>query len=125
MWRIVAEHCSCRLLRHVTYRRYFPALYVTNIGVKSAGPGHPLTMMVTTEHVRELLAADTDATLVVIEGRAQVVSAADLESDAVHGALEVITRRELLDRVGDGDLDDSAIAAQAAALDTEVSELGG
>lgn len=83
-------------------------------------------MTVTTEHVRELLAAPADAVLVVIAGRAQVISGADRGSDDYRGALEVISRAELLERTGgEADLDESRLTAEAAALDTAVTELGG
>ncbi len=83
-------------------------------------------MTVTSEHVRELLAAASDAVLVVIAGRAEVISGTDSGDDDHRGALEVISRAELLERTGgDADLDDSRLAAEAAALDTAVTELGG
>ena len=83
-------------------------------------------MTVTSEHVRELLAAGPDAVLVVIGGRAEVIWSPDGGGDDYRGALEVITRAELLERTGgEADLDDSRLAAEAAALDTAVTELGG
>ena len=45
---------------------------------------------------------------------------------ACRGALEVISRAELLQRTeGATELGDAELSAQAAALDTAVSELGG
>ncbi|WP_111512121.1 hypothetical protein [Mycobacterium kyogaense] len=83
-------------------------------------------MTVTSEHVHELLAADSDAVLVLIAGRVEVISGADIEGDDYRGALEVISRADLLERTGgEADLDDSELAAQAAALDTAITELGG
>ncbi|MCG7596431.1 hypothetical protein ACXYX3_13895 [Mycobacterium sp. C3-094] len=83
-------------------------------------------MTVTSEHVRELLAADSDAVLVLIGGHAEVVSGTEVGDDAHRGALEVISRADLLERTGGTTrLDDSELAAQAAALDTAVTELGG
>jgi NADH dehydrogenase len=81
-------------------------------------------MTVSAEDVRSLLDADGDAVLVLIEGRADVVARDQLSSDQYQGALEVISRAELADRVGAEPSDDE-VAKQAAILDAEVSELGG
>ena len=83
-------------------------------------------MTISTDHVRRLLAADDDALLVLIEGRAEVIPREALDDDAFRGAMEVISRAELLERTGGAtDLDEAGMATQAAALDTEVTELGG
>jgi NADH dehydrogenase len=83
-------------------------------------------MTISTEDVRRLLEAGEDSTLVLIEGRTDVVSSEQLGSDAFRGALEVISCRELLERTGGtAQLNDSELAAQASALDAAVSELGG
>src|SRR4051812_22995155 len=59
---------------------------------------------VTREHVRELLEARDDGpTLVVLEGRAQVVPADDLGSGRYAGALEVVSGEELTRQVTPGD----------------------
>ncbi|MCV7172922.1 hypothetical protein H7I41_23640 [Mycobacterium manitobense] len=81
-------------------------------------------MTVSADDVRRLHGAEGDAVLVLIEGRAEVVTADQLESDEYRGALEVITRRDLTARVGD-DPSDHELTEQAAILDAEVSELGG
>jgi NADH dehydrogenase len=81
-------------------------------------------MTVSADDVRRLHSAEGDAVLVLIEGRADVVTADQLASDEYRGALEVITRRDLTARLGD-DPSDHELTEQAAILDAEVSELGG
>ncbi|OBF61892.1 hypothetical protein A5753_17395 [Mycobacterium sp. 852002-51971_SCH5477799-a] len=82
--------------------------------------------MIGTEDVRELLASpDADAALVVMEGRAAVVTPADLHSDEYRGALQVATRQELVQRVGHAELSDRELAEQAEELDTAVRNMGG
>ncbi len=75
--------------------------------------------------VRRLLDADTDAVLVLIEGRVDVVDPAALDTDGYRGALQVITRAELVGQVGGELPSEREILEQAAALDSAVSELGG
>jgi NADH dehydrogenase len=95
-------------------------------GSNNGRPGIPGRMTISPEDVRRLLDSDDGATLVLIEGRAEVITDDQKDSDAYRGALEVITRQELLDRIGgDGGLSDDRLAAQAASLDTAVNELGG
>jgi hypothetical protein len=78
------------------------------------------------EDVRRLLASqDADAALVVVEGRAEIVAPADLDSPEYRGALQVTTRQELVQRVGREDLSDRELAEQAEDLDTAVRNLGG
>jgi hypothetical protein len=82
--------------------------------------------MIGTEDVRQLLAsADADAALVVMEGRAAVVTPAELDSDEYRGALQVATRQELVQRVGHAELSDRELAEQAEELDTAVRNMGG
>lgn len=80
--------------------------------------------MISAADVRDLLAAGPDATLVVVRGRASVVGPAELDTDEYRGALEVISRADLVARSGDG-LSERELTEQAAALNTAVSELGG
>jgi hypothetical protein len=81
--------------------------------------------MIATDDVRALLdAADEDAVLVVVEGRAEVISGRALDSDQYRGALQVITREDLGARVG-AQPSDHDLAEQAAQLDSTVSEMGG
>ncbi len=81
--------------------------------------------MITADDVRRLLGSETDAVLVLVEGRIDVVAPGDLETETYRGALQVITRDELVERAGGEQLSDRELSEQAAALDTAVSELGG
>lgn len=81
--------------------------------------------MISADDVRRLLSADQkDATLVLIEGRVEVIGAGRVASDEYRGALEVIARDDLVQRIGDSP-SDHQIEEQAAQLDTAVSEMGG
>ncbi|MGV0838255.1 hypothetical protein [Mycolicibacterium thermoresistibile] len=83
-------------------------------------------MSISTDDVRRLLAADSaDATLVMVEGRVEVISAGQLADPNYRGALEVITRRDLQNRIGAGEPSERELAEQAAALETALDELGG
>ncbi|MCT7657534.1 hypothetical protein [Mycobacterium deserti] len=81
--------------------------------------------MISVDDVRQLLQADgKDAVLVLIEGRTEVISGGRLESDQYRGALEVVSRDDLVSRVG-ADPSDHELTELASTLDAEVSELGG
>ncbi|MGE2833272.1 hypothetical protein [Mycobacterium sp. SMC-4] len=83
-------------------------------------------MTISTDDLRRLLDAGPDATLVLIEGRTKILTAGDSDSDENRGALEVISRAALLERTGGStNLSESELTAQATALDTAVTELGG
>jgi hypothetical protein len=83
-------------------------------------------MIVTADDVRRLLAADEpDATLVLIEGRVAVVNAVEMDSDAYRGALELVSRDELLSRIGRRELSERELEEQAESLDVAVRDLGG
>jgi hypothetical protein len=81
--------------------------------------------MVTADDVRRLLGAGTDAVLVMVEGRVDVVVPAELDSEAYRGALQIITRDELVRGAGGEQLSERELQEQAAGLDSAVSELGG
>ena len=81
--------------------------------------------MIAAGDVSALLGAGPDAVLVVVGGRASVVQPAQLDDDAFRGALQVITRAELVGQLGGDLLSDRALTEQAAILDSAVSELGG
>ncbi|GAB3220488.1 hypothetical protein [Mycolicibacterium hippocampi] len=81
-------------------------------------------MTISTDDVRRLLDADDDSVLVLIEGRVEVITGGEIDDEKHRGALEVISRAALLERTGGTDLSDHELTEQAAALDTEVSELG-
>ncbi|AKK25503.1 pyridine nucleotide-disulfide oxidoreductase [Mycobacterium sp. EPa45] len=82
-------------------------------------------MMITRDDVRRLLDGDSDAVLVLVEGRIEVIDPAALDTDDYRGALQVITRAELVEQAGGEDLSDRELVEQAAALDTAITELGG
>jgi NADH dehydrogenase len=82
-------------------------------------------MTIESDDVRRLADADDGAVLVLLEGRVTVIGHDELDDDAHRGALQVISRAELLDRVGGASLSDDDLVRQAAILDAEVSELGG
>ncbi|BBY19598.1 hypothetical protein [Mycolicibacterium litorale] len=82
-------------------------------------------MTISADDVRQLLGAEGEAVLVLIEGRAEVVTAGQLGSDRYLGALEIISRDELLKRTGGADLSDRELEEQAATLNSAVDELGG
>jgi hypothetical protein len=83
-------------------------------------------MTIDSDVVRRLVGADDDAVLVLLEGRAQVLGAGQLDDDEHRGALRVISRTDFLERVGDATgLSDDEVDKEAAILDAEVSELGG
>jgi hypothetical protein len=81
-------------------------------------------MTVTADDVRNLLACDADAALVAIEGRIEVVTAAELESADYRGALQIATRQDVVQRAGGARLSDRELAEQAEDLDTAVRNLG-
>ncbi|OBI83325.1 hypothetical protein [Mycobacterium sp. E740] len=81
--------------------------------------------MISADDVRGLLRSDEkDAVLVVIEGRAEVIGAGKLASADYRGALEVVSRDDLVRRIGESP-SEREVDEQAAQLDTAVSELGG
>ena len=82
--------------------------------------------MISADDVRRLLEDDDpEAVLVLIEGRIEVVSPRQIDSPEYRGALQVISRDDLLQRIGAQDLSDRVIEEQAAILETTVAELGG
>jgi hypothetical protein len=82
--------------------------------------------MISADDVRQLLQDENaDAILVVVEGATAVIAKSDSDSPQYRGALEVISRDDLLQRIGAADLSDRVISEQAAILDATVAELGG
>lgn len=81
--------------------------------------------MITADNVRQLLDSEIDTVLVLIEGRVDVIDPAALDTDEYRGALQVITREELIEQAGREQLSDRELVEQAAALDMAVAELGG
>ncbi|TDO15130.1 hypothetical protein EV580_3271 [Mycobacterium sp. BK086] len=81
--------------------------------------------MITADNVRQLLDSEIDAVLVLVEGRIHVIDPAALDTDEYRGALQVITREELIEQAGGEELSDRELLEQAAALEMAVDELGG
>ncbi|WP_101952068.1 hypothetical protein [Mycobacterium sp. 3519A] len=82
-------------------------------------------MTISTDDVRRLLQADdTKAVLVLVEGRTEVIGAGQLAAEEYRGALEIVSREDLVKRLGDAPSEHD-IAEQAAQLDAAVNELGG
>jgi hypothetical protein len=79
---------------------------------------------ITIDHVRALLDAGPGAIIGLIEGRVEVIGAEQTDTDDYRGALEVITRDDLADRLGQ-DPDDSELAEQADQLSMAARTLGG
>jgi len=82
-------------------------------------------MMVRADDVRRLLASpEPNGALVVIKGRVEVATPAELDLPEYRGALQVATRQEMVQRAGGEELSDRELAEQAADLDTAVRNLG-
>ncbi|MDQ2637226.1 MAG: hypothetical protein M3Y83_10150 [Actinomycetota bacterium] len=82
-------------------------------------------MTISTDDVRRLLQdEDKGAILVLVEGRIEVIGAGQLASEKYRGALEVISREDLVGRVGQ-DPAERELTEQASILDSAVSEMGG
>lgn len=83
-------------------------------------------MTVNASDVRRLLDnPEPDATLVLVEGRVEVVASDQLSSPEYQGALQISSRQELLDRTGDAELSERQLVELAEDLDTAVRNLGG
>ncbi|MCF6521952.1 hypothetical protein [Streptomyces sp. JJ36] len=81
--------------------------------------------MITREHVRDLLESpESDATLIVVGGRAEVVSAAELDSDPYRGAVEITSRDDLADELAAGTPPERELDALASRLDAMAARLG-
>ncbi|NEY36000.1 hypothetical protein GTU99_28230 [Streptomyces sp. PRKS01-65] len=75
--------------------------------------------------VRELLEAPRDDTaLILLEGRAQVVERAALDGDRYRGAAVVLSRGDLVDRLGTPSPSPGDLARLAASLRDTVAKLG-
>lgn len=81
--------------------------------------------MIRPEHVEALLGSDADdATLIVTAGSLVVVPASALDSERYRGALEIISRHDLVTRLGTGAPSRRDLEETAARLDTAVTRLG-
>jgi hypothetical protein len=80
--------------------------------------------MITADDLRRLLAAEQkNATMVLIEGRIDVIGSGQLASPDYEGALEVVSREDLVRRLGEAPSDHD-VAEQAGVLDAAISHLG-
>lgn len=83
-------------------------------------------MTISTDDVRRLLRAEeNDAILVLVEGRTDVIGAGQLATQEYRGALQVVSRDDLVHRLGGTDPSQHELAEQAATLDAAISEMGG
>jgi hypothetical protein len=81
---------------------------------------------VSTDDLRRLLDSDLpDAVLVLVEGRLDVVAAGEPDSDHPRGALPVLSREDLLARVGGPSATDDQLERVAATAGSAVDNLGG
>ncbi|MER7575145.1 hypothetical protein [Streptomyces sp. NPDC126514] len=75
--------------------------------------------------VRELLDAPSDdAVVVLLKGRAQVVGQADLGSEHYRGAAVLISRAELVERMGTPSPAEADVTRLSAALQDAADKLG-
>ncbi|MET8576619.1 hypothetical protein [Streptomyces sp. NPDC005012] len=75
--------------------------------------------------VKELLdARGDDSALVLLEGTAQVVDGPALEGDAFRGAAVVLTRGELVERLGGSSPAEEDLRRVAASLSDSIGKLG-
>ncbi|MGW0927337.1 hypothetical protein [Streptomyces sp. NPDC002644] len=75
--------------------------------------------------VKELLdARGDDSALVLLEGTAQVVDGPAREGDAFRGAAVVLTRGELVERLGGASPAEEDLRRVAAALSDSIGKLG-
>ncbi|MDP7734265.1 hypothetical protein [Mycobacterium paragordonae] len=83
-------------------------------------------MTVQADDVRQLMAhEDPDAAMVLIQGRIEVKTPAELDSPDCRGALHIASREEVVGRAGAAELSDRELSEQAETLDTAVRNLGG
>jgi hypothetical protein len=85
-------------------------------------------MTVTEDHVRELLtAADSGrpVSLILLEGRAEVVATADLDTDRFRGALVLLSGADLAEEAGADGATRRDPADLAAALNAVAAQRGG
>jgi hypothetical protein len=83
-------------------------------------------MSIEADDVRRLLSAgDRGAVMVLIAGQIKIIAAEEIESPAYRGALQVVSREQLISQNGTADLSDHELAEQAESLDVAVRNLGG
>lgn len=83
-------------------------------------------MPVPVDDLKRLLQSDRpDAALVLVEGSYVVADREKLATDALRGALPVVTRDELLERVGERPIRERDLDEVAAMLSAAVDNRGG
>lgn len=85
-------------------------------------------MDISADDLRRLLGTSEadDPVLILIEGRLEIVPAAELTSAEYRGALRVASRGEIIERTGGGEsLSERELDDEAQALTTAVRNLGG
>ncbi|SDG57149.1 hypothetical protein SAMN05216553_109135 [Lentzea fradiae] len=82
-------------------------------------------MAIPAEDLRKLLQSGEDASLVHIAGKYVVASRDELESDELRGALTVVNREDLLERLGGRPVTDRELEEAAATLSAAVDNRGG
>ena len=83
-------------------------------------------MTIHASDVRKLLEhEDDEAALVLIEGRVEVRTPAELDSADYVGAMPIVTRGQLVEQAGTAELSDRELAEHAETLDAAVRNLGG
>ncbi|MFJ8363722.1 hypothetical protein [Streptomyces sp. NPDC093984] len=81
--------------------------------------------MIEESHIRELLGAqDDDAALILVQGRAEVVNATEHAECRDAGAAVLMTKGELLDRLGTSAPTERDLLLVAPALRDMVGKLG-
>ncbi|WP_033320308.1 hypothetical protein [Streptomyces yerevanensis] len=81
--------------------------------------------MITSEQIEALLASDAEGpTLIVTAGTVVVVPASALDSERYRGAVEIISRHDLVAQLGTDAPSRRDLKETAARLDTAVTQLG-
>ncbi|KAF4407221.1 MULTISPECIES: hypothetical protein [Streptomyces] len=81
--------------------------------------------MITPAQITALLESEADdPILIVTSGTAVVVPAAALGTERYRGAMEVVSRQDLVSRLGTGTPSRDGLEEIAARLDTTVAQLG-
>jgi hypothetical protein len=80
---------------------------------------------ITVEHLHALLDTQDEGSIIgLVEGKVEIIGATERDSDQYRGALEVISRGELTERLID-EAGEAELRSLAAALTTATAQLGG
>jgi hypothetical protein len=81
--------------------------------------------VITRKHVEALLRSPVpDPMLVVVAGRVMIAAAAELDADPYRGAMEIISREDLVTQLGSDVPPEHHLDEVAARLDAMVTQLG-